>query len=129
MIHRRDFLAALAALGTVPVWAQAPARGQRIDVHHHILPPEYVDVIAARRETRVPEWSPQRSLDELDGRAESSKSAHLRRLRYVIRQFFLQVLRRKHLTFIQPSDSVLNNLLSLVLFKVTNEPIVKRLTR
>src|SRR2546425_5723639 len=68
-------------------------------------------------------------IDELDGRAESSKSAHLRRLRYVIRQFFLQVLRRKHLTFIQPSDSVLNNLLSLVLFKVTNEPIVKRLTR
>lgn len=67
MIDRRQFLAALAALGTVPVWAQAPARGQRIDVHHHILPPEYVNVIAARRATRVPEWSPQRSLDELDG--------------------------------------------------------------
>ena len=67
MINRRDFLVALASLGTIPAWAQAPARGQRIDVHHHILPPEYVNAIAKRRETRVPDWSPQRSLDELDG--------------------------------------------------------------
>jgi predicted TIM-barrel fold metal-dependent hydrolase len=64
-MDRREFIAALAALSTARAWAQP--RGQRVDVHHHILPPEYVNVIAARRETRVPEWSPQRSLDELDG--------------------------------------------------------------
>jgi|SRR5579859_1231778 len=66
-MNKREFLAALAALGVTPLWAQPSGRGQRIDVHHHILPPEYVKAIAARRETRVPEWSPQRSLDELDG--------------------------------------------------------------
>ena len=71
MIDRRAFLTALAALGTVPLSfpgrAQGLARAVPIDVHHHILPPEYVNVIAARRETRVPDWSPQRSLDEIDG--------------------------------------------------------------
>lgn len=66
-MNKREFLAALAALGATPLWAQPSGRGQRIDVHHHILPPEYVKAIAARRATRVPEWSPQRSLDELDG--------------------------------------------------------------
>lgn len=66
-MNKREFLAALAAFTTVPAWAQGGPRPQRVDVHHHILPPEYVKAIAHRRETRVPDWSPQRSLDELDG--------------------------------------------------------------
>jgi len=66
-MDRRQFAAALAAFGTFPAWAQGPTRGRRIDVHHHILPPEYVKAIAQRRETRVPDWSPQRSLEEIDG--------------------------------------------------------------
>ena len=66
MINRRDFLGALGALSVTPLWAQVPARGQRIDVHHHILPPEYVSAIAARRGSPIPDWSPQRSLEELD---------------------------------------------------------------
>jgi predicted TIM-barrel fold metal-dependent hydrolase len=65
-MHRRDFLVTLAALGAIPSWAQAPARGQRIDVHHHILPPEYVSAIASRRGSPTPDWSPQRSLEEID---------------------------------------------------------------
>jgi len=65
-MHRRDFLTGLAALGSIPAWAQAPARGQRIDVHHHMVPPDYLSVIASRRESRVPDWSPQRSLEEID---------------------------------------------------------------
>src|SRR5207248_2022604 len=64
-MDRREFIAALAALSTARAWAQP--RPQRIDVHHHILPPEYVKATAHRREARVPDWSPQRSLDELDG--------------------------------------------------------------
>src|SRR5260221_2064069 len=67
-MDRRQFVAALAALGTVPLslhgWAQA--RGQRIDVHHHILPPEYMAAISSRRGGSSPNWSPQRSLDEID---------------------------------------------------------------
>jgi len=63
-MDRREFIAALAALSAARAWAQP--RAQRIDVHHHILPPEYVKAIAHRRETRVPDWSPQRSLEEID---------------------------------------------------------------
>jgi predicted TIM-barrel fold metal-dependent hydrolase len=70
VIDRRAFLTALAALGTLPLGlagrAQGLARSVPIDVHHHILPPEYVKAIAHRRETRVPDWSPQRSLEEID---------------------------------------------------------------
>ena len=67
-MNKREFLAALAAVGVTPLWAQTPPpRGQRIDVHHHILPPEYVKAAASRRETRFPDWSPQRTLEEIDG--------------------------------------------------------------
>jgi len=65
-MNRRDFLTAAGALCASPSWAQQPARAQRIDVHHHILPPDYIAAIAARRGVPVPEWSPQRSLEEID---------------------------------------------------------------
>src|SRR2546428_4360580 len=65
-MNKREFLAALAALAAAPAWAQAPARGQRIDVHHHVVPPEYLAAIAGRRDNRVPDWSPARSLEEMD---------------------------------------------------------------
>jgi predicted TIM-barrel fold metal-dependent hydrolase len=65
-MNKRQFLSALAALGASPLWAQAPVRGQRIDVHHHILPPEYIAAIASRRGVPVPDWSPARSLEEID---------------------------------------------------------------
>ena len=65
-MNKRQFLAALAALGAAPLWAQAPERRQRIDVHHHILPPEYMSAIATRRNVPAPDWSPARSLEEID---------------------------------------------------------------
>jgi len=65
-MNKREFLAALAAFSAAPLWAQAPARGQRIDVHHHVVPPEYLSAIAGRRDNRVPDWSPARSLEEMD---------------------------------------------------------------
>ena len=65
-MNKREFLAALAAFSAAPLWAQVPARGQRIDVHHHVVPPEYLAAIAGRRDNRVPDWSPARSLEEMD---------------------------------------------------------------
>jgi predicted TIM-barrel fold metal-dependent hydrolase len=42
-------------------------KAQRIDVHHHVLPPAYLE---ATRQQRLgeftPEWSPQRSIDDMD---------------------------------------------------------------
>ena len=44
----------------------------RIDVHHHILPPDYVAEVGGERigalilAGRVPEWSPQHSIDAMD---------------------------------------------------------------
>src|SRR5439155_27304623 len=65
-MNKREFLAALAAFTTVPLWAQTAPRGRRIDVHHHILPPEYMAAISARRSGSSPDWSPARSLEEID---------------------------------------------------------------
>ena len=48
---------------------------QRIDVHHHVMPPRYVEIVGAERVYRqsagkVPPqlagWSPGRALEELD---------------------------------------------------------------
>lgn len=62
---RRGFMAAtLGALA--PVAAQAP-KARRIDFHHHYLPPRHVEKILAQRESgRPPQWSPERSLEEMD---------------------------------------------------------------
>ncbi len=65
-MKRREFLAALTALGATPAFAQPPARPHRIDVHHHLLPPEYMAAIATRRGGPAPQWSVARSLEEMD---------------------------------------------------------------
>ena len=44
----------------------------RIDVHRHILPPNYVDIVGDNRigplilAGKTPEWSPQMSIDAMD---------------------------------------------------------------
>jgi predicted TIM-barrel fold metal-dependent hydrolase len=80
---RRQFLAALGALaasGAIPVGgalAQAATGGgkpNRIDVHHHIIPPPYVaaqrDRILAGADIPDPAsilvWTPQRAVEEMD---------------------------------------------------------------
>jgi predicted TIM-barrel fold metal-dependent hydrolase len=65
-MKRREFLAALTALGATPAWPQTASRPHRIDVHHHVLPPEYMAAIATRRGGPAPQWSAARSLEEMD---------------------------------------------------------------
>jgi 6-methylsalicylate decarboxylase len=58
-------MAGVSLLGLSPfVSGQATAR--RIDVHHHILPPAYMAAAAARRLGSQVQWSPEKSLDEMD---------------------------------------------------------------
>jgi predicted TIM-barrel fold metal-dependent hydrolase len=70
---RRGFLTGLAALGAAgllptasDVNAAAPIKPRRIDIHHHLLPQNYVDEISARRADRPPAWTPARSVEDMD---------------------------------------------------------------
>jgi len=71
---RRRFLTGLAALGAsalIPgaeAASQAAARGnpRRIDIHHHILPPGYMSAIASRRLGSTVEWTPGKSIEDMD---------------------------------------------------------------
>jgi 6-methylsalicylate decarboxylase len=86
---RRGFLGKLAALGAVAMLPgelvaqpaarsgsagaehaghHAAARGKphRIDVHHHIAPPNYMAEIASRRLGSSTPWSPEMSIEDMD---------------------------------------------------------------
>ena len=74
-MSRRRFLAALAALGAgagLPSGA-ADARRQRIDVHHHFLPPRYIaqereriNIVRSVPSGPVSSWTPERALEAMD---------------------------------------------------------------
>jgi 6-methylsalicylate decarboxylase len=75
MVSRRNFVAGgAAALGlgatatAVPSRLLAQAKPHRIDVHHHLSPPPYVDALkrAGLDTPPVTSWTPQRSLDDMD---------------------------------------------------------------
>src|SRR5262245_40777308 len=74
---RRNLLAGGAAalgLGAMSLAAPAPAQTQpasrtRIDVHHHFIPPFHVEAMmkpGRRTGAAPPQWSPERSLEEMD---------------------------------------------------------------
>ena len=78
---RRDFLGKLAALGAAAMLpggeslaqehkahAVHAARGKpfRIDVHHHIVPPNYMAEIASRRLGAPAPWTPELSIQDMD---------------------------------------------------------------
>lgn len=69
---RRGFLTGLAALGAgamLPGCASTPAvaaKPHRIDIHHHIMPPAYVEELIKRGQPRPPQWSVQRSIEDMD---------------------------------------------------------------
>src|SRR5262249_34844803 len=70
---RREFLAGgIAALGLGAFAAASNAAAQanppRIDVHHHISPPSWLEAVkkAKRDNPPVVNWSPQKSLDDMD---------------------------------------------------------------
>ena len=70
-VSRRKFLAGgVAALGLGVTAATAPARAQaakpRIDVHHHYLAPAQREAFQKNRAGGVPNWSLQKSLDDMD---------------------------------------------------------------
>jgi hypothetical protein len=71
---RREFVAGgIAALGIGAFAAAghnaaAQAKPHRIDVHHHISPPSWLDAVKKVKRDNPPmaNWSPQRSLDDMD---------------------------------------------------------------
>src|SRR5260370_4038665 len=75
-LGRREFVAGgLAALGLgafaasgIDARAQTPAKPHRIDVHHHISPPTWLDAVKKAKLDNPPmaNWSPQKSLDDMD---------------------------------------------------------------
>jgi 6-methylsalicylate decarboxylase len=71
-LSRRGFVAGAAALGTFAATGLVPkARAQgahRIDVHHHIVPPTWLDAVKKAKFDNPPmtNWSPQKSLDDMD---------------------------------------------------------------
>lgn len=75
-LQRRRLLAgmgALSALGTVGLAgcaapATGPAAPHRIDVHHHISPPEWVVALKKHQQDTPPvtNWTPSRSLEDMD---------------------------------------------------------------
>src|SRR6266849_7296842 len=72
---RRGFLGALAALSAAALLPEdlmaqdaktALGRRQRIDVHHHLMYPGYLDEIGSRRAGSTFKWSPEMSLEDMD---------------------------------------------------------------
>ena len=67
---RRAFLGKLAALGAAAVLpaelAAQKARPTRIDVHHHLMYPGYLEEVAGRRAGSIFKWSPEMSLEDMD---------------------------------------------------------------
>ena len=77
-VSRRTMLKHVAAMGAgaalsirpilagMPVVDSNPKRG-RIDVHHHMLPPFYMDLRRAIPDVgKMPSWSPSKSLDDME---------------------------------------------------------------
>jgi predicted TIM-barrel fold metal-dependent hydrolase len=75
-VSRRTFLAggvatlglgATAGLG-LPTAVKAQAKPRRIDVHHHVAPPAWVEALKNAKLDNPPitMWTPQRSLDDMD---------------------------------------------------------------
>lgn len=62
-LTRRNFIAAAVTVSS----HSAEASAQRVDFHHHFLPPRHIEAILAQRESGAPpRWSPELSLEEMD---------------------------------------------------------------
>jgi hypothetical protein len=73
-VSRRELLAggaAALAIGTAAAFAPtvfAQATPHRIDVHHHVSPPTWLDAVKSMKKDNPPmvSWSVQKSLDDMD---------------------------------------------------------------
>jgi 6-methylsalicylate decarboxylase len=76
-LTRRSFMAGIAGaatlaatdLGRTPALAQeAPAKPYRIDVHHHLSPPTYIQAVIEKHLGSPPQikWTPEKSLADMD---------------------------------------------------------------
>ena len=72
-LSRRDLIAGGAALGTAALFGAAPraaaqAKPHRIDVHHHISPPTWLDAVKSMKKDNLPmvNWSVQKTIEDMD---------------------------------------------------------------
>jgi 6-methylsalicylate decarboxylase len=68
-VKRRGFLKNLSVLSATSLLPSAafPQNGpHRIDIHHHILPPAYMAAVAARRLGSSVQWTPEKSLEDME---------------------------------------------------------------
>ena len=87
-VSRRELLAggaAALAIGTAAGFAPtvfAQAAPHRIDVHHHVSPPTWLDAVKSMKKDTPPmvSWSVQKSLDDMDKVVSRPRS--LRRQRH-----------------------------------------------
>jgi 6-methylsalicylate decarboxylase len=63
-LSRRALLTGLAAIGTRAL-APAQRKPHRIDIHHHLFPPEYRTATGSLG-AAIPAWSPVQSIEEMD---------------------------------------------------------------
>ncbi len=73
VLGRRGLLTGASALGVAGLFgaagsADAAAKAFRIDVHHHIAPPAWLDALKAAKLDSPPvvNWSPEKSLEDMD---------------------------------------------------------------
>jgi len=68
-MNRRRFLRDLSLVSASALFPRAAfpqTRPHRIDIHHHILPPSYMKAIAAQRLGSAVQWSPEKSLEDME---------------------------------------------------------------
>ena len=46
--------------------AVSASKPHRIDIHHHVVPPAYIDAVKDKEGVAAPKWSPQASLEDMD---------------------------------------------------------------
>jgi predicted TIM-barrel fold metal-dependent hydrolase len=70
VLGRRGLLTGASALGAAGLFGSARADGKpfRIDVHHHISPPTWLDAVKKAKLDTPPmvKWSPEKSLEDMD---------------------------------------------------------------
>jgi predicted TIM-barrel fold metal-dependent hydrolase len=70
VLGRRGLLMGVAGLGASGLFGSARAAGEafRIDVHHHITPPSWLEAVKRAKLDNPPmaNWSPEKSLEDMD---------------------------------------------------------------